>query len=223
MITGHNTDVEYLGKVYHIQTEDKGLKNPIIESLIYQKGKILGSKQTSYADLLEAGAGENEIQERLEAQHKRMLLDVRGGKYAPGGHPQFGENFISKLGLHEVILEYLGSTKVDERLEVIVQGPSDLSFGESVDIEVYVRTELTSKPLAKVAVSIRLTRSGETDIELFRGKTNKEGRVATNLKLPKCEEASAVLIVEAVSKRAREEARMLVHRHRPKPVAEPVA
>ncbi len=172
MITGHNTDVEYKGQVYHVQTEDKGLNNPIIESLIYQKGKILGSKQTPYADLLEAGAGEKDIQERLE---------------------------------------------------VIVQGPSDLVFGESAEVEVYVRTELTSKPLPKVAVSIRLARPGQDDMELFRGKTNREGKVVTTIALPECEDASAVLIVEATSKQAREEARMLVHRKRSEPIGEPVA
>ncbi len=223
MITGHNTDVEYKGQVYHVQTEDKGLNNPIIESLIYQKGKILGSKQAPYADLLEAGAGEKDIQERLESQHKRMLMDVRGGKYAPEGPPQFGENFVSKRRLDQVILEHLASSKGDERLEVIVQGPSDLVFGESAEVEVYVRTELTSKPLPKVAVSIRLARPGQDDMELFRGKTNREGKVVTTIALPECEDASAVLIVEATSMQAREEARMLVHRKRSEPVGEPVA
>jgi hypothetical protein len=223
MIIGHNTDVEYHGEVYHVQTEDKGRSNPVIETLIYQKGKILGSKSTSYAELLAAGVKEKEIQQRLESQHKRMMLDVRGGKYSLEGPPPFGEGFISELSLDQVILKYLESTKVDERIEVIVQGPPDLVFGEDADIDIYVRTELTSKPMAKVAVSINLARPGEGDMELFRGKTNREGKVATTLKLPESQEASAVLIVEAISKHAREEARMLVHRRRAQPVGEPVA
>jgi len=32
VITGFNTDIKHNEKVYHIQTEDKGLQNPYIES-----------------------------------------------------------------------------------------------------------------------------------------------------------------------------------------------
>ena len=47
MITGFNTDIKHNDKVYHIQTEDKGLQNPYIESLVYVGGEILASKKTS--------------------------------------------------------------------------------------------------------------------------------------------------------------------------------
>src|SRR5438093_339781 len=53
MVTGFNTDVQHRGKTYHVQTEDKGLQNPIIETLIYMGGEILAARRTSYADLLE--------------------------------------------------------------------------------------------------------------------------------------------------------------------------
>src|SRR5262245_21768907 len=38
VITGYNTDVKHGGKVFHVQTEDKGAKNPIIETLVYVGG-----------------------------------------------------------------------------------------------------------------------------------------------------------------------------------------
>ena len=223
MITGHNTDVDYRGRTYHVQTEDKGRSNPVIESLIYQKGHILGSHRTSYADLLAAGAGEKQIVERLEAQHKRILLYVRSGRYDPDGPPTFGEGFISARGLDEVVLEYLRTVKGKERMEVIVQAPSDILFGQTVPIEVHVRTELTSKPIAAVDISIRLSRAGHGEVELFRGKTNDAGMVETKLAIPDAHESSAVLIFEAVSADAREETRMLVHRTAPEPAPEPVA
>jgi len=52
MVTGFNTDVKHDGRVYHVQTEDKGLQNPIIETLIYMGGEILAARRTSYADLI---------------------------------------------------------------------------------------------------------------------------------------------------------------------------
>jgi len=30
MITGFNSDIEYGGKVFHVQTEEKGLDNPVV-------------------------------------------------------------------------------------------------------------------------------------------------------------------------------------------------
>ena len=35
VLTGYNTDIEYSGTVYHVQTEDKGQSNPLVESLVY--------------------------------------------------------------------------------------------------------------------------------------------------------------------------------------------
>ena len=52
MITGFNTDVKYRGTVYHVQTEDKGQQNPLIETLVYKKGEILASRRLPYADII---------------------------------------------------------------------------------------------------------------------------------------------------------------------------
>ncbi len=61
MITGFNTDIKHGEKVYHIQTEDKGLQNPYIESLVYVGGEILASKKTSYAEQAKQGVDEKWI------------------------------------------------------------------------------------------------------------------------------------------------------------------
>ena len=59
MLVGYNTNIPYKGRLYHIQTEDNGLKNPFIVTLLYYKGTILASKKFSYADLA-ARIGEDE-------------------------------------------------------------------------------------------------------------------------------------------------------------------
>jgi hypothetical protein len=220
MITGHNTDVEYKGKTYHVQTEDKGINNPVIESLIYIKGHILGSRKTSYADLLAAGGGEKEIQARLEAQHKRMLLDVRGGKYSPEGPPPFGDSLISKRSLDEVVREYLRGLKGDETLELIVQAPPHLLLGSRGTLEVHARTRGKQKPIPGVAISIRISHPNEGETELFHGETDKEGNVEARFDVPPLEVPNAALIVEATSEQGQEQTRMLVH-HRATAPAEP--
>ncbi|HEX8289989.1 MAG TPA: hypothetical protein VF556_18555 [Pyrinomonadaceae bacterium] len=80
MITGFNTDVEYEGVTYHIQTEDKGMETPLILSLVYNRGTILASKRSPYDDLLSSNFDEKVLAERLQKQHKLICAAVSAGR-----------------------------------------------------------------------------------------------------------------------------------------------
>jgi len=80
VITGYNTDIEFGGVTYHIQTEDKGLTTPIIMSLVYDRGTILASKRQPYDDLIEVGFDEKALAARLQKQHKTICAAVKKGK-----------------------------------------------------------------------------------------------------------------------------------------------
>lgn len=80
VITGFNTDIQYDGVTYHVQTEDKGLDTPLILSLIYQGGTILASKRSPYDDLIRGGFDEKVLAERLNRQHKLLCAAVRAGR-----------------------------------------------------------------------------------------------------------------------------------------------
>jgi hypothetical protein len=80
VITGFNTDIPFGGVTYHVQTEDKGLKTPLILSLVYVGGTIIASKRTPYADLVEAGYDEGALTERLQRQHKLICAAIRAGR-----------------------------------------------------------------------------------------------------------------------------------------------
>jgi hypothetical protein len=80
LITGYNTDVEYGGIVYHIQTEDKGVEHPIILSLVYVEGAILASKRSPYDDLISGGFDKEILTQRLQRQHKLICAAVRAGR-----------------------------------------------------------------------------------------------------------------------------------------------
>ena len=80
MLTGFNTDVEFDGVVYHVQTEDKGLQTPIILSLVYTGGAILASTRTPYDDLVKRGFDEAILAQRLSRQHKLICAAVHAGR-----------------------------------------------------------------------------------------------------------------------------------------------
>ena len=81
MLVGYNNNVTYKGKVYHVQTEDSGLKNPIIVTLLYFKGTILASKKTNYSHLIGNKDIKESVRELMKEQHKAILKELIAGKH----------------------------------------------------------------------------------------------------------------------------------------------
>ncbi len=80
MISGFNTDIEFSGVTYHVQTEDKGLETPLILSLVYTGGEILAAKRTPYDDLIKSGFDESILSERLQRQHRLICAAIKQGR-----------------------------------------------------------------------------------------------------------------------------------------------
>ncbi len=97
MVVGFNHNVMYKGEVFHIQTEDSGVANPHIISLIYREGTIISSRKTSYADIIKVENLERVVEELMKEQHKDMLRRLKNGEFdsrafpaaptAPAAHP----------------------------------------------------------------------------------------------------------------------------------------
>jgi hypothetical protein len=82
MITGFNTNVRHGGRVFHVQTEDSGLKNPHVISHLYFGGTILSSEKRDYAQLLgQDGDLTPAIRALMEEQHRKMLECLQRGEF----------------------------------------------------------------------------------------------------------------------------------------------
>lgn len=81
MVVGFNHNVRYKGEVFHIQTEDSGINNPHIITLLYRGGTILSSKKTSYADIVKVDNLELVVEELMKDQHKEMLRRLKAGEF----------------------------------------------------------------------------------------------------------------------------------------------
>ena len=80
MISGFNTDIEFDGKMYHVQTEDKGAPSLLIVSLVYDGGTILASKRDVYDDLANGNFDEKKLADRVGRQHKLICAAVKAGR-----------------------------------------------------------------------------------------------------------------------------------------------
>jgi len=81
MVLGFNHNVMYKGEVFHVQTEDSGVANPHIITLLYKGGVILCSKKTSYADILKMENLEDVVQELMKEQHKELMRRLKTGEF----------------------------------------------------------------------------------------------------------------------------------------------
>ncbi len=81
MLVGFNHNVMYKGEMYHVQTEDSGIANPQITTLLYRGGTILASRKTSYADIIKMENLEKVVEELMQDQHKDLLRSLKNGAF----------------------------------------------------------------------------------------------------------------------------------------------
>ena len=115
MITGFNTDVDYNGEVFHVQTEDKGVNNAIVESLIYKSGEILSTCRTAYTQFLENGYDKKTTFKFMEDQHRRIIEEIRQGRFDETRENLSNNTSVNDESLDQVILNYLATNKKGNR------------------------------------------------------------------------------------------------------------
>jgi len=81
MHVGFNHNIRYKEHLYHVQTEDCGVKKATIVTLLYRGGTILSSKRTSYADVVQSEEVELVVEELMKAQHKEMMRRLTKGEF----------------------------------------------------------------------------------------------------------------------------------------------
>lgn len=240
MITGYNTDVEHNGVVYHVQTEDKGLRTPVILSLVYTGGAILASKRSAYDDLIANGFEEKVLVERLERQHKLICAAVHAGRIeelkrmgerAPvtngsaagtANPPIEKEEAESKAGppaspatgAPAVITSerFSISEETDDALTVSLLDEKQLRPGESVTlrIEVTKRTESGRAPAAKANITMKVLGSTFQPSSTY-STTDSAGRSAISVTLPTFKTGRAAILIRAEADGEVAELRRIIH------------
>lgn len=81
-LLGYNNNVRHKNRVFHIQTEDSGIKHPhIITHLFMDGGRILKSVKTSYAEHVDKDKLGDVVRTMMKEQHKAMFRALRDGDF----------------------------------------------------------------------------------------------------------------------------------------------
>jgi hypothetical protein len=199
MITGFNTDVDFNGRVYHVQTEDRGVKNPVVESLVYSGGEIITSRKSCYAELITSRSyTEDGVLRRMEAQHRELIREIRNGRFGRDELRPFGHAIVTNRSFDEVVLAFLRETTGPERLRLELGAPEGAADGARQILRLRLVEEPTGKPVAAAAVSVLWFGSGDlAERVLFRGATDREGRLDATVQFPGADATGATIVCRA--------------------------
>jgi hypothetical protein len=240
VITGFNTDIKHNDKVYHVQTEDKGVGNPYIESLVYVGGEILASKKTSYAEQLKTGVDDKWIGGLMEQQHRTMIAAIKRGRFdqpadtTKSAQPRPTMSTLSQDAagvvfeeaarppgapaaddsrtLDQVIIDYLASEAESEHLELALMNPIDFFAGVPIEMRVAARKSLSQAPIPAAAIEVKVISTVEPPRVIFRGKTAADGTAIIRCTIPVFRDGTAAVIISAQSPIGNDEVKQLVKR-----------
>ncbi len=216
MITGYNTDIKHQEVVFHVQTEDKGLQNPFIESLVYVGGQVVASKRAGYAELLASGKGEKDIVGMMDHQHRVMIAAIKSGKFddrvpqllqsrSGAERRETATHDLTMTGsieaersLDQVILDYLATEAQHDQLALELDSSHTLQPGRN-DLTLLATASKSGRPVPGAQVTVKMISTVAHPRTLASGETDGQGRLALALDIPRIDQGVAALIITASS------------------------
>ncbi len=195
-VFGFNTDVKVGDTVFHVQTEDRGVTHPILDTTIYVRGRVLAKRGTSYQDFLASpDFSEAALHAMLEDQHRRILEEVRAGTL-----PELAQ---------------AGAETEKRGIRVQLLNPGSFLKETTATMELSVQGSQDGEAIAGASVRLWLHTGTPQPFE-FEGTTDTEGRVTLQFHMPRLGPAGAHLQIQASSPAGRDEVKYTV---RPRPKA----
>jgi hypothetical protein len=234
VLTGFNTDIEYSGTVYHVQTEDKGRANPLVESLVYTSGEILYSRRTPYHDLVAQNVESETIASLMERQHRNIVQAVQAGgverltetsdliadaddtTITRRKEPTRRVEEPGEPSLDQVILDYLEAQRQRAHLVLRAAGEQHFFYGGQATITILAEDSIDHVPIEGVSVTAIFKSTAEPRrLVLAEGSTDESGRFTAEARLPPFGGGTSAVVITAESDLGRSEMKHLVHRRDP--------
>jgi hypothetical protein len=227
VLTGFNTDIDHSGTTYHVQTEDKGRGNPLVESLVYTSGEILYSRRTPYDDLVAQDVDREAIATLMERQHRSIVDAVHtGGLVRLTGkieiaadddttitHREAEPDTSEEPSLDQVILDYLESQRDQAHLMLRASIEHDFAYGGLAPISVLAVDSIAQSPQAGVKVSVLFKSTAEPRrLVLAEGETGEDGIFSADAHIPAFADGTSAVVITAESDLGRSEMKHLVHK-----------
>jgi hypothetical protein len=227
VLTGFNTDIEHSGTTYHVQTEDKGRGNPLVESLVYTSGEILYTRRTPYNDLVEQDIDKEAIATLMERQHRSIVDAVQTGGLArltgkieiaaeddtTITHRDSNAAAGEEPSLDQVILDYLEAQRDQAHLILRAAIDHDFAYDSLAPISVLAVDSIAHTPQAGVKIVVLFKSTAEPRrVVLAEGETDENGTFSADADMPAFADGTSAVVITAESDLGRSEMKHLVHK-----------
>jgi hypothetical protein len=228
VLTGYNTDIEHAGTTYHVQTEDKGRSNPLVETLVYTSGEILYSRRTPYHDLVEQDVDLGTIATVMERQHRAIVEAIGSGQLerlmskdeevasdddTTIVHAREARGAAGDQSLDQVILGYLDAQRGRSHLVLRATAPHDFGYGKTVSVGIVAVDSHTTMAQGGVEITVLFKSTAEPRrVVLAEGVTGAEGEFGGQAELPEYNGGTSAVVISAQSELGQSEIKYLVHR-----------
>ena len=180
MSSGFNTDVKVGDQVFHVQTEDRGPSHPIIDTAVYQNGRILHRRALNYSEMAESiSFTPEDLRRRVEEQHRAVIGDIRSGV------------LDSEIASASTAAD--ANRPAGIQLQLLNPG-SWLSAGK-VSLEVEVSRRADRQP--QVGANVEAFIEGALDEARHPGTSDEQGRVRIQFSLPPLGKGDLALVIHA--------------------------
>jgi hypothetical protein len=192
---GTHSTVQVEHQKFDVETEARGGERPVIDTTVYLRGRVIYRRVKSYDDLLAMpGSNVEELQERVDSQHRDVLADLRTGAL------KFGET-----GPTPKFLVPPAPIEFPKGIEVrLLNAGSWLAHG-TASLNIEVRGRATHKPASGVTVEI-VMEGARPEFRLQAG-TDPRGRVSLTFPMPKLSAEGGELVIRAGGAAGRDELR----------------
>jgi hypothetical protein len=192
MLFGHNSNVKASDTTYHVQTEDRGATNALIDTTVYFRGRVLHRRTNNYFDLLPLNAdSERALKQRLNEQHRAVVEELRTGAL----HLALPQD--EKDSALAAAPDSAAARKV--LLLELINAKTWLS-GKRALLQVAVRNQ-TNQAVEGAKVTARV--DGAAEISEYASETGPFGHAQFEFDMPRLSGADAALLIEALHGNAR--------------------
>jgi hypothetical protein len=188
MSSGFNTDVQVGDRVYHVQTEDRGPTHPVIDTAVYQSGRVLHRRSLDYSQSSSASDFNAErLATRVEEQHRAVIEDLRTGA------------LDSELAAAEEQASRAAG------IQIHLLNPSSWLTGGTVSLEVEVARRADRQPVAGAKVEALI--EGALSPARHAGIVDAQGRARIEFPLPPLGKGDLTLLIQAMTDIGKDEIR----------------
>jgi hypothetical protein len=205
MLFGHNTNVAVGETTYHVQTEDRGVTNALIDTTVYFHGRVLHRRTNNYFDLLPLNRkSEPALKHRLDKQHRSVVDELRTGAL----HLPLPLESKSPAGASD-----LNTPSVPKLLTLVLINSKTWLAGKRARLDVSVQNRESGEAVNHARIVARV--EGAADSKEFKTETGIDGRAQLEFDMPHVSGADPALVIEAMDGGAKGQLRFQL-RARPK-------